>query len=88
MLTNNDIQTALRVRRAVRIYFESHSSVNSISAVELYESSAMMKTLFSSEKTMRDHFRLLDDNMQLNLIPQLHKVQMQINRSWNFIRTE
>ncbi|MCB0541331.1 MAG: hypothetical protein KDE33_27735 [Bacteroidetes bacterium] len=87
-LTNNDIQKALRIKRAVNEYFES-SNETRVQAKELMNL-FIQKEIFSSNNQdglpIRDFLRQLDENNQLKLIPQVFFEQKAQNKNWYFIK--
>jgi len=89
-LTNNDIQKALRIKRAVNEYFEN-SNDTKVQAKELMNL-FIGKGIFTSNNQdglpIRDFLRLLDENKQLNLIPQVFFEQKEKNKNWYFIKTK
>lgn len=86
-LTSDDIQKALRIKRAVVDYFE-HSSETRVQAKELMNH-FIRKGIFSSNHKdglpIREFLRHLDENNQLRLIPQVYFEQKEKNKNWFFI---
>jgi hypothetical protein len=88
-LTNDDIQKALRIKRAVTDYFE-HSSETKIPAKELMNHFIKKEIFTSNHKDglpIRNFLRHLDKNNQLKLIPQVYFEQKEQNKNWFFIKT-
>lgn len=89
-LTSNDIQKSLRIKNAVNEYFEN-SNETKVQAKELMNL-FMSKGIFSSNNKdglpIRDFLRLLDENKQLNLIPQVFFEQKEQNKNWYFIKSK
>jgi hypothetical protein len=87
-LTKNDIQKALRIKRAVVEYFES-ANVSKIQAKELM-SLFIQKEIFNANHQdglpIRDFLRHLKIEEQLKLIPQVHYEQNAQNINWYFIK--
>lgn len=87
-LTDNDIQKALRIRRAVDEYFKTETR-NMVQAKELMNL-LIKKKIFTRNSQdglpIRDFLRKLDENKQLNLIPQAHFEQKEININWYFLK--
>lgn len=88
-ITKDDIQKALRIRRAVKEYFEN-SSETKVQAKELMNY-FIGKGIFGSNHKdglpIRNFLRLLEENKQLKLIPQAHFEQKEQNKNWYFINT-
>ena len=75
------------INEIVGTYFSINKSVTSIQACTLYKDNRGMKYLFSSEKTMRDVFRKLDEAKAMSLIPYLKKEEIREGRrNWFFLR--
>jgi uncharacterized protein YpuA (DUF1002 family) len=88
-ITNDDIQKALRIKRAVKEYFESTNETQ-IQAKELMNL-FIKKGIFEKNQKdglpIRDFLRRLEKNRQLKLIPQAHFEQKEQNKNWFFIKT-
>jgi len=88
-LTKDDIQKALRIKRAVDDYFEK-SSEKKVQAKELMKL-FISKGIFTSNNKdglpIRDFLRFLEDNKQLKLIPQAFFEQKEQNKNWYFLKT-
>lgn len=88
-LTNMDIQKALRIKRAVNEYFENTSRTN-VEARELMNL-FIKRGIFAKNNQdglpIRDFLRRLDENHNLQLIPQVHFEQMDKSKKWYFIKT-
>lgn len=88
-ITTADIQKALRIKKAVRQYFES-STQTKIAAKDLMPV-FIKKEIFSHDHKeglpIRDFLRHLDENNHLHLIPQIHIEQKDRNKNWYFIKT-
>ena len=88
-LTSADIQKALRIKRAVVEHFE-HSTETKVQAKELMNY-FISKGIFSRNQKeglpIRNFLRLLEENKQLKLIPQVHFEQKEQNKNWFFIKT-
>lgn len=88
-LTKDDIQKALRIKRAVNEYFEK-STDKKVQAKELMNLFISKEIFTSNNKDglpIRDFLRFLDEKKQLNLIPQVFFEQKEQNRNWFFIKT-
>jgi hypothetical protein len=88
-LTNDDIQRALRIKRAVAEYFEK-SPLIKVQAKELmntFINKGIFKRNYQDGLPIRDFLRFLDENKQLYLIPQAFFDQKEQNRNWYFIKT-
>ena len=87
MLSNPDIQKALRIKRAVNEYFEK-SSERMVQAKELMPL-FIDKGIFTSNAQdglpIREFLRHLDDNNQLGLIPQVFYMPKEKNKNWFFL---
>ena len=87
-ITNNDIQKALRIKRAVTDFFET-SKLTNIQAKELMDL-FIEKGIFTHNNQdgfpIRDFLRHLEENKQLKLIPQVHFEQKEKNKNWYFIK--
>ena len=88
ILSNQDIQKAMRIRRAVNEFFEN-SNETKIQAKELM-SLFINKGIFTSNSQdglpIRDFLRHLYENEQLKLIPQVLFEQKGQNKNWFFIK--
>ena len=73
------------INEIVGTYFSINKSVTCIQACNLYKDNRGMKNLFSSEKTMRDVFRKLDEANAMSLIPYLKKEEIGGGK-WFFLR--
>lgn len=77
------------INEIVGAYFSINKSVTCIQACDLYKDNQGMKNLFSSEKTMRDVFRKLDELNALEVIPYLQKSEIGGGKkNWFFIRNK
>ena len=88
-LTKDDIQKALRIKRAVNEYFEK-STDKKVQAKELMNLFISKEIFTSNNKDglpIRDFLRFLDEKKQLNLIPQVFFEQKEQNKNWFFIKT-
>ncbi len=88
-LSKDDIQKALRIKRAVDEYFKN-STGTKIQAKELMNLFIKKEIFTSNNKDglpIRDFLRLLDENKQLNLIPQAFFEQKPQNKNWFFIKS-
>lgn len=88
-LSDNDIQKALRIKRAVIEYFENstETKVQAKELMNLFISKKIFTTNHKDGLPIRDFLRLLDQNEQLNLIPQVLFEQKNQNKNWYFIKT-
>lgn len=88
-ITDKDIQKALRIKRAVDEYFEN-SSERKVQAKELMNR-FISKGIFTNNNQdglpIRGFLRLLYENNQLKLIPQVYFEQKKQNKNWYFIKT-
>lgn len=89
-LTHANIQKAIKIRKAVNEYFTT-SNVSKVQAKELM-SLFISKGIFTlNEKDglpLRDFLRFLDENQQLNLIPQVLPDRKNKNTNWYFIKSD
>ena len=88
-ITNDDIQKALRIRRAVTEYFDTVTETK-IQAKELMNLFIAKGIFVKNNKDglpIRDFLRHLYKNNHLNLIPQAHYEQKEQNKNWYFIKT-
>lgn len=88
-LSNDDIQKALRIKRAVIEYFEKYGG-QKVQAKELmtfFIDKGMFETNNQDGLSIRDFLRHLDENNSLHLIPQVMFEQKKINKNWFFINT-
>ncbi len=87
-ITNDDIQKALRIKRCIMEYFDSHS-VTKIEAKELMPE-FIKKGIFTSNHKdglpIRDFLRKLEKENHLKLIPQAIFEQKNVNKNWYFIK--
>jgi len=88
-VTDDDIQKAFRIKRAVKEYFEN-STETKIQAKELMNF-FIARGIFSSNHKdglpIRDFLRHLNENMHLHLIPQAFFEQKDLNKNWFFIKS-
>ena len=87
-ITNDNIQKALRIKRAVNEYFEG-SNEQRVQAKELmnwFISKDIFKSNYQDGLPIREFLRLLDENNQLKLIPQVYFEQKVQNKNWYFIK--
>ena len=86
-LSTDDIQKALRIKRAVAEYFE-HSLETKVQAKELMNH-FISKGIFNSNNQdglpIRNFLRQLNEYNQLKLIQQVHFEQKGQNKNWFFI---
>ncbi len=89
-LSSNDIQKALRIRRAVNEYFENtnETKVQAKELMNLFIKKGIFTSNYKDGLPIRDFLRLLDENRQLNLIAQVFFEQKEQNKSWYFIKTK
>ena len=88
-ITSDDIQKALRIKRAVSEYFDTARETK-IRAKELMSLFITKKIFLNNSKDglpIRNFLRHLDENNQLRLIPQIHFEQKAKNKNWFFIKT-
>ena len=88
-ITDTDIQKALRIRRTVKEYFYN-STITKIEAKELmnlFIKKGIFDENYKDGLPIRDFLRHLDRNNHLNLIPQAHYEQKDVNKNWYFIKT-
>jgi hypothetical protein len=88
-LTNDDIQKALRIKRAVREYFENsnETKVQAKELMNLFIARGIFKSNHKDGLPIRDFLRFLDENGHLHLIPQAFFEQKDINKNWFFIKS-
>lgn len=88
-VTDADIQKALRIKRAVKEYFES-SSETKVQAKELmtfFIARGIFKSNHKDGLPIRDFLRFLNENGHLHLIPQAFFEQKDVNKNWFFIKS-
>lgn len=88
-ITNNDIQKALRIKRAVNEYFEnsSETKIQAKELMNLFINKEIFNTNNQDGLPIRDFLRHLFENEQLKLIPQVYFEQKEQNKNWYFIKT-
>jgi hypothetical protein len=88
-ITDSDIQKALRIKRAVREYFDN-SNETKVQAKELMNY-FIGRGIFTSNHRdglpIRDFLRHLEENKHLHLIPQAFFEQKKVNKNWFFIKS-
>lgn len=89
-LSSNDIQKALRIKRAINEYFENsnETKVQSKELMNLFIEKGIFTNNNKDGLPIRDFLRLLDENKQLNLIPQVFFEQKEQNKNWYFIKAK
>jgi hypothetical protein len=89
-ITDNEIQLALRIKRCVKEFFDSHNQTE-IEAKELMPSFIKMGIFNSNHQDglpIREFLRHLEKENYLNLIPQALYKQKNTNKNWFFIKTK
>ena len=88
-LTNDEIQQALRIKRALLEFFESsiETKVQAKELMALFIKKGIFKNNNQDGLPIRDFLRRLDENNQLKLIPQVYFEQKEQNKNWFFIKT-
>jgi hypothetical protein len=89
-ITDNEIQMALRIKRCVKEYFDTHNQTE-IEAKELMPSFIKMGIFKSNHQDgllIRKFLRNLEKEKYLNLIPQALYKQRNTNKNWFFIKTK
>lgn len=88
-ITNEDIQKALRIKRAVNEYFEktTETKVQAKELMNLFIEKGIFTHNHKDGLPIRDFLRNLDANHQLNLIPQIYFEQKDVNKNWYFIKS-
>ncbi|MFH1119393.1 MAG: hypothetical protein V1775_06180 [Bacteroidota bacterium] len=88
-ITDDDIQKALRIKRAVKEYFENSNEIK-VPAKELmnfFIARGIFKSNHKDGLPIRDFLRYLDENKHLHLIPEAFFEQKDINKNWFFIKS-
>lgn len=89
-ITDNEIQMALRIKRCVKEYFDTHNQTE-IEAKEIMPSFIKMGIFKSNHQdglSIRKFLRHLEKEKYLNLIPQALYKQRNTNKNWFFIKTK
>lgn len=88
-LSGNDVQKALRIKRAVEAYFEntSEAKIQAKELMNLFISKGIFTSNYKDGLPIRDFLRRLEKQNQLNLIPQVSFEQKAQNRNWFFVKT-
>jgi hypothetical protein len=89
-LTNADIQKAFRIKRAIDEYFKntSRTSVEANELMNLFIKKGIFTKNTQDGLPIRDFLRHLDENRNLQLIPQVHFEQKEKTKKWFFMRSE
>jgi hypothetical protein len=87
-LTNDDIQKARRIQRAVTEYFNNSSEtrVQAKELMNLFIKKGIFPNNHKDGLPIRDFLKTLDENKQLKLIPQALFEQKEQNKNWYFIK--
>jgi hypothetical protein len=88
-ISNDDIQKALRIKRAVNEYFEktTETKVQAKELMNIFIEKGIFSRNHKDGLPIRDFLRHLDTNHQLNLIPQAFFEQKDVNKNWYFIKS-
>lgn len=87
-ITDNDIQMALRIKRCVKEYFDTHNQTE-IEAKELmpvFIKAGIFSANHQDGLPIRDFLRHLEKEKYLKLIPQALYKQKNTNKNWFFIK--
>ena len=89
-ITDDEIQMALRIKRCVKEFFDTHNQTET-EAKELMPSFIKMgifKSNYQDGLPIREFLRHLEKEKYLNLIPQALYKQKNTNKNWFFIKTK
>ena len=89
-ITDDDIQMAIRIKRCVKEFFDTHNQTE-IKAKELMPSFIKMgifKSNYQDGLPIREFLRHLEKEKYLKLIPQALYKQKNANKNWFFIKTK
>lgn len=88
-ITNEDIQQALRIKRAINEHFENslETKVMAKELMPLFISKGIFNKDHKEGLPIREFLRHLEENKHLHLIPQVHFEQKDSNKNWYFIKT-
>jgi len=88
-ITAADIQKALRIKRAVSEYFEKNmeTKVQAKELMTLFIGKGIFTHNHKDGLPIRDFLNKLEENNQLNLIPQVYFEQKDKNKNWYFIKS-
>ncbi len=88
-ITNDDIQKALRIKRAVNEYFEktNESKIEAKELMNLFIDKGIFTKNHQDGFPIRELLRKLDEDHQLQLIPQIYFEQKEKNKNWYFIKS-
>jgi hypothetical protein len=87
-ITNCEIQMALRIKRCVKEFFDTHNQTE-VAAKELmplFIKADIFKANHQDGLPIRDFLRHLEKEKYLNLIPQALYKQKSTNKNWYFIK--
>ena len=87
-ITSDDIQKALRIKRAVTEYFKNSTDtkVQAKELMDLFVSEGVFSSNHNDGLPIRKLLRHLDENNHLHLIPQVHFEQKEQNKNWFFLK--
>ena len=88
-ITSADIQTALRIKRTVKEYFQnSHETkVQAKELMKLFVEKEIFAKNTQDGLPIKNYLKHLDENNHLHLIPQVYFEQNKVSKSWYFIES-
>ena len=87
-ISNDDIQKALRIKRAVSKYFETSTKtkVEAKELMPLFIKDGIFKKDHKDGLPIREFLRYLYEVNHLHVIPQALYEQKEVNKNWYFIK--
>jgi hypothetical protein len=89
-ITDNEIQMALRIKRCVKEFFDTHNKteIEAKELMPLFIKMGIFKSNYQDGLPIREFLRHLEKENYLNLIPQSLYKQKNTNKNWFFIKTK
>ena len=87
-ITNTEIQMALRIKRCVKEFFDTHNQteIEAKELMPLFIRTGIFNSNHQDGLPIRDFLRHLEKLNYLNLIPQALYKQRNTNKNWFFIK--
>ncbi len=88
-ISNSDIQKALRIKRAVKEYFDNsmETKVQAKELMNLFIEKGVFPKNHQDGFPIRDFLRHLDENNHLHLIPQVFADRKEKITNWFFLKS-
>lgn len=89
-ITDDEIQMALRIKRCVKEFFDTHNQteIEAKELMPLFIKMGIFKSNHQAGLPIRELLRHLEKEKYLNLIPQALYKQKNTNKNWFFIKTK